>query len=265
MSSTIWTPSVVSSEAFELHYNAWRMVDAQHLVSTMKLVDSLAEQEALEEILDRGKPPIVYEAARLHSLLSTPFRYETHPPHGSRFRAVHDPGVFYGAESIKTAAAETGFRRWQFLQDSTGLERLPSAQFTAFSIAVSGKMVDLRSDPFMRNNAEWTHSNNYQATQAFARVAREASLAAILYRSVRDPEQLSCIAVLTPTAFATKNPDKSMQTWSLSILPKEAVWKRDGFQSFAIKTSFWDQQRTEQSSTPKSHKQTHLITPEFGM
>lgn len=245
MSSTIWTPSVVSSEATLRHYKAWRMVEAQHVVSTMKLVDSLAEQELLEEILEQGKPPVPHKASRLHFLLSTPFRYETLPPYGSRFRAMHDPGVFYGAECVKTAAAETGFRRWQFLQDSTGLERLPSAQFTAFSIAVSGKMVDLRRSPFMQDGPDWSHANDYKATQGFARVAREASLAAIIYRSVRDPDQLSCLAVLTPTAFASKNPDKSMQTWSLTILPEEAVWKRDGFQSFAIKTSFWNQQRSE--------------------
>ncbi len=35
-----------------------------------------------------------------------------------------------------------------------------------------------------------------------------------------------------------------MQTWSLTILPEEAVGKQDEFQSFAIKTSFWNQQQS---------------------
>ena len=103
-------------------------------------------------------------------------------------------------------------------------------------------MVDLHIDPFMRDDRDWTHPNDYNATQAFTRVAREASLDAILYRSIRDPQQISCIAVLTPTAFATKIPDKPVQTCSLTIMPEEAVWKRDEFQSFAIKTSYWVRQ-----------------------
>ena len=41
----------------------WRGVEAQHLVATMKLVDSLAEQDLLEQILDESKPPLPPEAS----------------------------------------------------------------------------------------------------------------------------------------------------------------------------------------------------------
>ena len=64
----------------------WRVVEAQHVVSTGKLVDAPEEQAALEMLIDSSKPPIpaAEEFAGLHYLLSTPFRY---PPlrHGSRF------------------------------------------------------------------------------------------------------------------------------------------------------------------------------------
>ena len=239
MSSPIWTPVAVLSEAWEHQCKIWRIVEAQHVVSTMKIVDSLAEQALLEEILEQGKPPAPTETAGLHYLLSTPFRYKTLPPKGSRFRAPDDPGVFYGAERVKTAAAEIGYRRWQFLQDSMNLDRLPPAQFTAFSVPVKGKMVDLRLPPFKRDTLFWRDPDNYSATQAFAKVARQASLSAIIYHSVRDPEPHCCTAVLTPKAFAAKNPDKHKQTLTLTILQKEAVWQGEGIQPFAFNTAFW--------------------------
>ncbi len=239
MLSPIWTPAGVLSEAREHQWKIWRVVEAQHVVSTMKIVDSLAEQELLEEILEQGKPPAPSESAGLHYLLSTPFRYPTLSPKGSRFRAPNDPGVFYGAERVKTAAAEVGYRRWQFLQDSVGLNRLPPAQFTTFSVPVRGKMVDLRHPPFQKDRTLWEAPDDYRATQAFANVARQLSLAAIIYRSVRDPEAHCCTALLTPEAFAAKNPDKRMQTLTLTILQHEAVWQGEGMQPFSFNTALW--------------------------
>ncbi len=216
------------------------MVEAQYVVSTMKVVDTSAEQKVLEEILEEGKPPIPETSTGLHYLLYTPFRYGTLSPHGSRFRATGDPGVFYGAECVKTAAAETGYRRWCFLQDSAGIDRLPPAQFTAFSVAVSGTMIDLRRFPFSKDEALWMHNSEYVPTQAFGRIAREAAVSEILYRSVRDPEPHFCCAVLTPKAFASKEPDAAMQSWTFTVLPTEAVWQQQGGESFAFRMALWE-------------------------
>ena len=216
------------------------MVEAQYVVSTMKVVDTLAEQEVLEDILEERKPPIPQEAAGLHYLLYTPFRYDTLIRQGSRFRAMGDPGVFYGAERLKTAAAETGYWRWRFLKDSAGLDRLPSARFTAFSVAVSGTMIDLRRSPFSKDEALWMHPSDYGPTQAFGRTARKAALSAILYQSVRDPETHFCVAVLNPEAFASKQPDADMRNWMLTLLPTEAVWQRQGGETFSFKTVMWE-------------------------
>lgn len=212
------------------------MVEAQYVVSTMNVVDTLLEQEVLEDILEECKPPIPDEAAGLHYLLFTPFRYDTLIGRGSRFRSIGDPGVFYGAERIKTAAAETGYWRWRFLQDSAGLDRLPPARFTAFSVPVAGAMIDLRQSPFSRDAAVWMHSSNYGPTQAFGRIARTAALSAILYQSVRDPEPHYCCTVLTPKAFASKEPDAAMQSWTLTLLPAEAAWRRQDGESFVFET-----------------------------
>jgi hypothetical protein len=72
-------------------------------------VNSRNEQELLEDILEKGKPPIPQSASDLDYFLFTPFRYLSLPPEGSRFRAPLDPGVFYGRERIKTAADEISY------------------------------------------------------------------------------------------------------------------------------------------------------------
>ena len=41
----------------------------------MKLVDTLAEQALLEDLIESSKPPVPVECRHLHYLLSTPFRY----------------------------------------------------------------------------------------------------------------------------------------------------------------------------------------------
>ena len=90
----------------------WRGVEAQHRISTMKLVDSVADQDLLEKMLEASKPPMPRDAQGMHYLLATPFRYAS--PWPSRFRAPGDPGVWYGAERLETACAEVGYWRWRF-------------------------------------------------------------------------------------------------------------------------------------------------------
>ncbi len=216
------------------------MVEAQYLASTAKIVDTRAEQELLEDILEERKPPIPQEAAGLHYLLFSPFRYETRHPSGSRFRAVSDPGVFYAAETVRTAAAEVGYWRWRFLQDTTGLERLQPCSFTAFRVPIKTGCVDLRKPPFDSDALKWHHQSDYSATQALGRSARDAGIGAILYQSVRDPEKHFCAAVLTPSAFAAKKPDSATQSWMLTISTEEAIWMRQDDESFSFRTSNWE-------------------------
>jgi hypothetical protein len=56
VSSTTWTPRAVASKAVDCRLELWRAVEAQHVASTRRLVDSNAEQEALEDILEQTKP-----------------------------------------------------------------------------------------------------------------------------------------------------------------------------------------------------------------
>lgn len=239
MSLTTLTPAELSSKARDISCKVWRMVEAQHLVSTSKIVDTMAEQALLEDILEENKPPIPKEAADLHYLLFSPFRYEPRQPNGSRFRAVYEPGVFYAAETVWTAAAEVCYWRWRFLQDTAGLERLQPCSFTAFKVPIKTSCIDLREPPFASEFSVWQHPTDYSATQALGRIAREANIGAIQYQSVRDPEKHFCVAVLTPLAFAAKKPDAATQTWSLTISTEEAIWMRQGGESFSFQICQW--------------------------
>jgi RES domain len=232
-------PPVPLSKLRDIAIKIWRMVEAQHMASTSKIVDTRAEQELLEDILEAHKPPVPKEAADLHYLLFSPFRYETRPPSGSRFRAVSDPGVFYAAETVRTAAAEVGYWRWRFLQDTEGLERLQPCSFTAFRVPIKTSCIDLREPPYDSDAPRWQHPTDYSATQAFGRTARDSGIGAIIYQSVRDPEKHFCVAVLTPLAFAAKKPDSVTQTWMLTISTEEAIWMRQDDESFSFQISQW--------------------------
>jgi hypothetical protein len=88
-------------------------------------------------------------------------------------------------------------------------------------------MIDLRQAPFSADALAWQHPSDYSATQAFARVAREGSVGAIQYKSVRDPSPAWCVALLTPAAFAKPKPHPSMQTWWLAVRSDAVIWRRD--------------------------------------
>jgi hypothetical protein len=206
----------------------------------MPLVDTLDEQTLLEQLLETSKPPLPRGVKEMHWLLFTPFRYPP-PPKGSRFRGPLDSGVFYGTDEIRTACAELGFWRWRFLMESPVLSVLDPRQQTVFRVAVATLVIDLRTAPFNREMEEWTDPVRYEATQAFAKVSREAGVGAIRYQSVRDPEQGGCGAVLKPDAFAENKPLET-QTWWLSVTRARVIWKRDNVledMSWEFDTSNW--------------------------
>lgn len=226
MSSNTWTLRAVSSEARDWRQSVWRIVEAQHVASTMKIVDNAAEQDLLESLLESSKPTLPDETKGLSYLLATPFRYSPRRP-GSRFRSIADPGVFYGSQSVRTACAELGYWRWKFLNDAVDLDKIEPVAHTAFRADVHTTAVDLRDAPFDRDTRSWMHLTDYSATQAFARIAREAEIGAIVYQSVRDPNANWCAALLTPRAFSSKKPSPSTQTWWLAVQPDQVVWRRN--------------------------------------
>ena len=200
----------------------------------MRLVDTLAEQRALEDLLETSKPPLPDDARHLHYLLATPFRYPAPPPSGSRFRGIGDPGVWYGATWLATALAEVAYWRIKFLLDSPATPDLPAVAHTALRAHVAGNAWALNAPPFARHRAQWENPVDYAATQRLARDARAAGIVLIRYRSVRDAEHRACFAVLTPKAFRTSTP-LEQHAWRMQVTRKRVLAESaDGTQRLAF-------------------------------
>lgn len=230
-------PAGLAALTRPLRATLWRMVESQHIASTMKLVDSAAEQDLLEILLEQGKPPLPVSAATLDYLLASPFRYPPYPA-GSRFRSSTDPGVFYGAGSVQTAGAELGYWRWRFLLDCPALQQIGPVLHTAFRSKVDTQAIDLREPPLDAQASAWLAPRDYAATQAIARTAREAHVQAIIYQSVRDPRTGWCVALLTPLGFAARKPEPNMQSWWLTTTRQEVVWRREA-ETMSFATGQW--------------------------
>lgn len=214
-----WTPAALSSEIRRLAATCWRVVEAQHVVSTLKLVDTLAEQDLLEQLLDDSKPPVPPECRHLHYLLATPFRYGAPYPAGSRFRrAGLTPGVFYGSQTPATALAEMAFHRLLFFADSPATPwPVNAGEFTVFSVRVrTTGGLDLTLPPFDRDAPLWVHPTTYRACQDIAEAARGAGVQVIRYRSARDPGGGLNLAVLACAAFGSREP-LERQTWRMHL------------------------------------------------
>ncbi|WP_137152273.1 RES family NAD+ phosphorylase [Devosia sp. FKR38] len=221
MSLPIWTPAALSSSARPYAGTAWRLVEAQHRVSTLRLVDNLAEQHLLEQILDESKPTVPAECQGLDYLLAAPFRYGAAYPHGSRFRrAGKTLGVFYAAEAVETAVAELAFYRVLFFAESPDTDPPKgAADYTAFSVELDTALaLDLTAPPLSGDAALWSDPVDYAACQSLADAARSASVNILRYQSVRDPARGANLAVLSCSAFARPAP-LARQTWKIRLGP----------------------------------------------
>jgi len=219
MSSHTWTPDALWSERQNYRGTCWRLVEAQHRVSTLKLVDNLDEQALLEDIIEETKPNIPPECQHLDYLFATPFRYGAPYPYGSRFRrAGHTPGVYYASETAPTALAEMVFYRFLFYAESP---QTPwpdnAAEYTAIAARIqTSSGLDLTEPPLSDDAAAWAHKTDYSACQALADTARNTKLQALRYRSVRDPKGGANLAVLDCKAFEVAQP-VDRRNWRIRI------------------------------------------------
>jgi len=210
MSSSIWTQCAGDSRFCSLQLHAWRVVESQHHVSTRKLVDSLAEQALLEELIDTAKPP-EQTGGGLHYLLFTPFRY---PPlaHGSRFGGRFERGVWYGSETRHTCFAEVAYYRFVFLAGTRADLGTVTTQLTAFTVAAStARGIDLTAPPFDAHRAEIASPARYDASQALGAAMRAAGVELFTYPSARDPEGIN-VGVFSPAAFGRAKP-RGFESW----------------------------------------------------
>jgi hypothetical protein len=218
MSSNIWTADALVSNAISIELRCWRVVEAQSKISTMKLTDTLEQQEALERIIDETKNKVPDECRHLGFLLFTPFRYTPYP-FNSRFRRSGSlEGVFYAGEATETAVAEAAFYRLLFYAESpnTPWPANPN-EHTAFAAEVrSPRGIDLTRKPFVAERDAWTDPTDYASCLHLADVARSAKIEAIRYEAVRDPAHRANIALLTCRAFAGGDV-VDRQTWHFHL------------------------------------------------
>ena len=237
----MWTSTELASEHRRYAGVVWRLVEAQHRISTNRLAADPAAQAELELLAEAAKPDLPPGARHLDYLLASPFRYGHRQE--SRFRRAHErPGIFYASEAEAAAIAEAAYWRLRFFARSPGFEPpRTTSEHSSFSVKVaSDRAIDLTSPPFSREAAAWQASRDYSACQDLAARAREARTALIRTISVRDPAQRCNVAILDPGAFAEHTP-RSGRTWHLrfedgrlTVLaafpsPDQFVFKADAF------------------------------------
>ena len=193
----------------------WRLVEAQHRISTNRLAADVDDQALLESLVEEVKPALPKAARGLHYLLATPFRYGH--AKASRFRRAGErPGIFYASEHVATAVAETAYWRLLFFSRSPGFTPPTTVvEHSAFTVPIAvERTLDLAAPPFSAQAARWMNPDDYGDCQAFAAAARAIDAQAIRYPSVRDPAHRANVALFDPAAFATPAP-KIEQTWHL--------------------------------------------------
>lgn len=230
MSSTIWTRCAGTSEVRPLSARAWRMVEAQHRVSTLKLVDgNPAEQAVLEDLLEESKPPVPKDPAfrGLHYLLATPFRY---PPlrHGSRFGTRRERGIWYGSAEERTVMSEVAYYRLRFLDATEADLGTVQSEHTLFHVPLKTEAgVDLSAPPFDAHRSRIASPRSYRWSQPLGVEMREAGVEVAAFPSARDLAGGLNYAVFSPRAFGRKTPGPRVpQVWTCFTSRDDVVFHR---------------------------------------
>lgn len=195
----------------------WRVIEAQSRSSTWRLVDTFAEHDLLEAMLEASKPEVPAECRHLSFQFWSPFRYGSYP-RSSRFRrAGRTPGVWYGSEAPLTAICEMIWGRLAFFAASPGtpLPQRP-VEYTAVQADIRSPFALDLTALALAGAGAWMDPLDYTDCLALADAARAAGCEVIRYASVRHPEHDCNAAVLSCRAFDQPSPIGS-QTWHVHL------------------------------------------------
>lgn len=199
---------------------AWRVVESQEQIHSLRWVDSMAEHDVLESLLESSKPP----ATEGHYLLATPFRYPP-LPWGSRFGTRSEPSLFYAAESVQVALAEAAHYRGLFLRSMpprTGARLL--THHSSFGIEYqTEKGLQLTQPPFDNDAALISDPNSYAYSQVLGAAMRKRNVEAFEYDSARHAGGV-CIGIFTPAAIKSTQPQQVHQ-WICQTAESEVGWR----------------------------------------
>jgi len=185
---------------------SWRIVSS--LFPPRKLFDRVSSREDLQTIIaiegltnDRlreevGELALVPEEDRIYgdgtSSIMAAFTHLN--PTGSRF-TDGTYGVYYAANSIDTAIAETQFHKERFLRATK--EAAIQVDMRSYASDIDAKFHDIRAQQAERPDIYDSDPERYGAGQAFAKSLRSDGSNGIVYDSVRDKGG-ECVSVFRP-------------------------------------------------------------------
>lgn len=211
MPINIWKRCDGQAYIKNLEAKVWRLIEAQHISATRKLVDSAEEHAILEDLIEKAKPPVQY--TDLHYLLYTPFRYPP-LPHGSRFGKASQRSLWYGSLELEAALTEVAYHRFLFLLGSVAQFGIVETQFSAFAVDIkTSHGVDLTKPLFNQYEYLISSPKDYSGSQALGDAMRKNKVEAFFYKTAR-AKQGTNVGIFSPEVFYTKKPQaSSYQTW----------------------------------------------------
>ena len=192
----------------------WRAVESQEDAATLGIVDSLAEQDALEAMLEQAKPAYRVGTEQMHYLLKTAFRY---PPlkYGSRFGTQFMPSYFYASEQFKTALCETAYYRFLFLEHMQNAYQAPvRSEYSLFKVTVSSNAcLDLTMTKFNKVKNELADPQSYARSHQVGKWAMDRVPPAelICFYSARRTHAKN-VAIAEPRVIRSKQP-RGLRSW----------------------------------------------------
>lgn len=187
----IWNPSwrLVSSR-FPPQGLFDRVTNSEDL-EIIFAIESLTNDRLREEI---GDISLVPEDDRVSGPGTTPIMAAfTHlNPQGSRFTDGRY-GVYYAANNVDTAIAETRYHREKFLASTK--EPPIEIDLRSYASNIDGEFHDIRGE--QNKFLDVYDPDNYAHAQALAKQLRDENSNGIAYSSVRDPKG-ECVAVFRP-------------------------------------------------------------------
>lgn len=197
-----------------LRGKVFRVAESQQKVATNTLVDTLAEQQLLEEMLDRVKPRIPQDCEKFDYLIYTPFRY---PPlqHGSRFGKKTHASIFYGSKNIEAAFAELAYYRFVYYDGMiiAPKKKQKVTQHASFNVDLKTELgVTLNELPFNKHRNKISSPLSYRTSQGIGEEMREKGVQAFTYYSARAPDQVN-VGIFSCKAIANRMPN-ILQHWS---------------------------------------------------
>ncbi|RYY01697.1 MAG: RES domain-containing protein [Gammaproteobacteria bacterium] len=117
-------------------------------------------------------------------------------PDGSRF-SKGDFGIYYAAEDVETAIAETRYHQQYYFSSVVGL-KFDRLSMRCLKTQFSANLRDIRDDSFKQS--DWYSKDNYSAAQQLGENVKANNDAGIAYWSVRIDNKI-CYALFSPSVI----------------------------------------------------------------